>query len=104
MWTGGDGVDSAERVRPVLERLGLDADVMLAAAASPEAKLALKANTEEAIAAGVFGVPTMIVDGELFWGVDALPHLEAFLDGRDPVDAAAIARWQGIVPSATRRL
>lgn len=104
VWAGGGGVDSLERVRAVLERLGLDADVMLAAATSPEAKIALKVNTDGAIAAGVFGVPTMIADGELFWGVDALPHLEAFLDGRDPIDAAALERWKGITPSATRRL
>jgi 2-hydroxychromene-2-carboxylate isomerase len=39
--------------------------------ADPEVKAALKRNTDEAIARGVFGVPTLAVGGELFWGVDA---------------------------------
>jgi len=39
--------------------------------ASPEVKEALRRNTDEAIARGVFGVPTIAVGDELFWGVDA---------------------------------
>ena len=41
----------------------------------------LKAHAEEAIATGVFGVPAMVVDGKVFWGLDALPMLRAYLDG-----------------------
>ena len=101
-WAGGDGVESPDAVRAVLERLGLDAPALLAAAAEPAAKAALKANTDGAIAAGVFGVPTAGVGDELFWGVDALPHLDDFLAGRDPLTPEALARWKHIVPSATR--
>lgn len=49
--------------------------------ASQEVKAELKANTEAAIAAGVFGVPTFVVDDKLFWGLDALPMLRAYLEG-----------------------
>ena len=101
-WAGGGGVESPERVRGILEGLGLDASAMLDAAAAPAAKAALKANTEAAIAAGVFGVPTALADGELFWGVDSLPHLDDFLAGRDPLPRDALSRWAHIVPSATR--
>ena len=48
-----------------------------------QVKSQLKANTEEAIARGLFGVPTFELDGKLFWGVDALPMLSAYLRG-DP--------------------
>ena len=41
--------------------------------ASPEVKDALRRNTDEAIARGVFGVPTLAVGDELFWGLDATP-------------------------------
>lgn len=41
----------------------------------------LKAHTDGAIAQGVFGVPTFEVDGQVFWGLDALPMLRAYLDG-----------------------
>jgi 2-hydroxychromene-2-carboxylate isomerase len=102
-WAGGGGVESPERVRAILERLGLDAPALLDAAAAPAAKAALKANTDAAIAAGVFGVPTAAVGDELFWGVDALPHLDDFLAGRDPLPPDALERWKGIVASATRR-
>jgi len=47
-------------------------------------------------------VPTAAVGDELFWGVDALPHLDDFLAGRDPLTPEALARWKHIVPSATR--
>jgi 2-hydroxychromene-2-carboxylate isomerase len=50
---------------------------------SESVKTQLKANTEEAMALGVFGVPTLVVDDKLFWGLDALPMLRAYLD-HDP--------------------
>lgn len=46
-----------------------------------DVKAQLKAHSDEAIAQGVFGVPTLAVDGKLFWGLDALPMLRAFLLG-----------------------
>ena len=46
-------------------------------------KQQLKAHTDEALALGVFGVPTFAVDGQLFWGFDALPMLRAYLEGDD---------------------
>ena len=48
---------------------------------SAEVKAQLKSNTDEAIARGVFGVPTFCVDDKLFWGLDALPMLREYLDG-----------------------
>lgn len=43
-------------------------------------------NTEEALAAGAFGVPSFAVDGRLFWGLDSLPMLKAYLEGDDCFD------------------
>jgi 2-hydroxychromene-2-carboxylate isomerase len=48
-----------------------------------EVKGALRQLTEQAVAAGVFGVPTFVVDGRLFWGLDALPMLRDYLNGHD---------------------
>jgi 2-hydroxychromene-2-carboxylate isomerase len=48
---------------------------------SAEVKLRLQQQTERAIELGLFGVPSMVVDGEVFWGQDALPMLRAYLDG-----------------------
>ena len=44
-------------------------------------KAQLKANSDEALARGAFGVPSIEVDGKLFWGLDALPMLRSCLDG-----------------------
>ncbi len=46
----------------------------------PVVKQALRRTTEEAIARGVFGVPTFWVDGELFWGFDATGMLLDYLN------------------------
>lgn len=59
------------------ERLGV-ADPEQAVQA-PAVKEALWDNTNEAIAAGVFGVPTFVTGGEVFWGDDALPMLLDYL-------------------------
>ena len=61
---------------------------LVAAAQQPEAKARLRAQTDLAIAAGVFGVPTMIVEDQLFWGYDDWPFLELYLAGKDPARPA----------------
>lgn len=99
-WGGGGGVETVDAIARVL---GEDAR-LLAEAAAPAAKQRLRDATDAAIAAGVFGVPSMIADGELFWGCDSLPHLERFLDGDDPITPADVAAFRALVPSATRPL
>jgi 2-hydroxychromene-2-carboxylate isomerase len=44
-------------------------------------KAQLRAHAEEAIACGAFGVPSFEVDGKVFWGLDGLPMLRAYLEG-----------------------
>jgi 2-hydroxychromene-2-carboxylate isomerase len=62
------------------ELIGEGADEVIARTGSPEIKAALKDATDGAVAAGVFGAPTFVVDGgELFWGQDRLPLVEAAL-------------------------
>ncbi|MDO5289192.1 MAG: 2-hydroxychromene-2-carboxylate isomerase [Pseudomonadota bacterium] len=56
---------------------------------SPAVKAQLRAATDAAAAAGVFGVPAFGVDGRLFWGLEALPMLRAHLQG----DARLAAVW-----------
>jgi len=51
----------------------------------------------------VFGVPTMLVGDEPFWGYDDFPYLERFLAGNDPIDPAAWRKWSDPPrPSAVR--
>jgi 2-hydroxychromene-2-carboxylate isomerase len=103
-WGGaGLGVDNEPGVRAALARAGLVAAPLLERAATAELKQRLRRHGEEAIAAGVFGVPTMIVDGELFWGYDSFAHLERYLRGEDPISAEDLRRWRDLPASAQRR-
>jgi 2-hydroxychromene-2-carboxylate isomerase len=60
----------------VLRDAGFDPGELLAAIGTPEVKDRLRANTEEAVARGVFGAPTMFVGKELFFGQDRLGFVE----------------------------
>ena len=51
----------------------------------------------------MFGVPTMIVEGELFWGTDSLEHLDRYLRGEDPVHQNDLAKWQAVPVTANRQ-
>ena len=68
----------------------------------PEVKGRLRANTDEAIQRGIFGVPTLSLDGELFWGVDSLPFLEARLGGAQRPSEDKLRPWLALEASATR--
>jgi 2-hydroxychromene-2-carboxylate isomerase len=56
----------------LLETLGRDPGAVLARAESPENKAALRAQTERAQALGIFGAPSFVAGGELYWGNDRL--------------------------------
>ena len=77
IWRDGNSADSAQALREPAHRLGVD-DVE-AALADPAIKEQLRRNTDAAIEGGVFGVPTLSIDGELFWGNDAHPMMAAVL-------------------------
>ena len=83
VWQGGAAADDAVRLQALTQQLEPVRSVD-----APEVKDQLKANTEEAIACGVFGVPTCVVDGKVFWGLDALPMMRAYLDGDAWFDSA----------------
>lgn len=102
-WGGGPGIDDPATVAGILDAVGVDGHALVAAAGEAPAKARLRAETEAAIAAGVFGVPTLIADGELFWGDDSLDDLDRFLAGDDPIDQAALAAWADLPAAAQRR-
>jgi 2-hydroxychromene-2-carboxylate isomerase len=60
-------------------KMGLDAAAVAASCSDANYKDKLKAQCETAITMGLFGAPTIIVDGEVFWGNDRLPQVERWL-------------------------
>lgn len=100
IWAEGRAADDAAALAPLGQRLGI-ADVA-AAIATPEVKAQLRENTEAAIAAGVFGVPSLVVDGQVFWGNDAFDFALAFLEDPGLLDANEMARL-ATLPEGARR-
>lgn len=61
------------------ERVGIDRDRLITATSDPLIKQALRRATEAAFQLGVFGVPTLAIDDELFWGDDRIENAAAHL-------------------------
>lgn len=79
MWENGHNMADSQVIAEVLTAAGFDAPALAARAQEPAAKDALAANTESAVARGVFGVPTFFVGEEMFWGKERLAQVEAAL-------------------------
>lgn len=88
LWRDGKAGDSADALRDVARQLGIDNTE--AALARPDVKEALRRNFESAVADRVFGVPTLVCEGQLFWGNDATPMFEQWLDDPGLFDTAGM--------------
>ena len=99
LWERGMPGDSIETLAGVAKSLGIEDPA--AAIARDEVKRELLANGEEALALGVFGVPTLRVRDELFWGNDATDL--ALACARDPGTLDAEMRRVDELPEAIQR-
>jgi hypothetical protein len=63
----------------------LDGARLVADSKAQAVKQALRANTDTAIEKDVFGVPTMLIDDQLFWGIDQMEYMDLYLQGKDPI-------------------
>jgi 2-hydroxychromene-2-carboxylate isomerase len=97
VWIGGGDANDARRLAELSTRLAPPRDP-----AGADVKAELRRLTDDAVAAGVFGVPTLTLDERHFWGLDALPMVRDTLRGgawfAGPGWAAA-----AIAPPAVRR-
>jgi 2-hydroxychromene-2-carboxylate isomerase len=73
IWVSGEEATDPVRFSGLCNELGVQPERL------SEVKDLLRANTEQAAARGVFGVPSFVVDGEVFWGADSIGFLKAFL-------------------------
>jgi 2-hydroxychromene-2-carboxylate isomerase len=103
-WGGGPGVHEPAVVARIADEAGLDGTALVAGARQEEIKARLKAQTDEALALGAFGIPSIVVDGELFWGYDSFGHVERRLAGRDPLGDVDLSQWKDLPASARRRV
>jgi len=79
LWAEDKNIADEGTLAQVADLLGLDGRMLLQAAQTPGVQEQLDKNTDEAIAANVFGAPWYVVDGEGFWGQDRLDFVERAL-------------------------
>jgi 2-hydroxychromene-2-carboxylate isomerase len=100
IWVQGRAGDNSDALQPLLQQLGIGAD----AVADLAVKNALRANTHAALAAGVFGVPTLQVGDALFWGNDAHAFALAVLDDPALLDDPQMRRIANLPIAASRNV
>jgi len=99
LWTtGGDPADAV-----AFAALARALDVSEAQLTSAGVKDTLRRNTEDAVARGVFGVPTLEIDGEHFWGADSIDFAKAFLADRGVLHNEEMRRLDGLPVAAARK-
>ena len=97
-WRGGLDANAPDRLHALAQQLAPVRDPD-----SAEVKAALREATADAVARGIFGVPTIELEGRLFWGLDALDMLAACLRGDPWFDSGAWDAAASPPPAAHRR-
>ena len=79
-WEAGDaGIQTYEGMAESVAELGVDVDLFVEKAESPEVREELINVTQRALTEGIFGAPTMVVDDEIYWGKDRFEFIEDHL-------------------------
>ena len=102
VWRDGHLPTETQHWNALLEELRASTEVTVEMLDSPDVKQQLRDNGEQAIAAGVFGVPTAVVDGRCFWGLDGTDMLAAYLNG-DPFFQSDLLRQAQNLPQGVQR-
>ncbi len=102
-WEQGLDVTVAAILESIASQCGLDGAKLLTDANDATNKAALAQSTAHAIELGIFGVPTLRVDGENFWGEDRLDDLLVWLEGGLRVDEDVYRRVLERPASAQRK-
>ncbi len=92
VWADDLDVSDAAVIATILDRHGLEAALLLDAAASERVRAAYAENTDRAVENGVFGSPFYLFDGQVFWGQDRLEILEEVVVQRLRRDGLALGR------------
>jgi 2-hydroxychromene-2-carboxylate isomerase len=96
VWSSGEDANDPGRFSALCTEIRVDP------ARHPEVKDRLRANTEEAAARGVFGVPSLVIDGEVFWGADSMAFAQDFLRDRRVIDNEEMRRVDALPTGAAR--
>ncbi len=95
-WAGGMDIGNDDVLKNILQAAGLPVAELFEKMEAKDARRELKQNLENAINQKLFGVPSFIVEGELFWGHDSIPYLEKFLKGEDLLDKNKYTAYENL--------
>jgi 2-hydroxychromene-2-carboxylate isomerase len=101
LWMEGRDPDDPATLHAAANAVGLPE--AMPAIGTPEVKARLTANTEAAATAGVFGVPTMQVGAERFWGNDSIEMMNAYLNDARLFERGELARVATLPYGAVRK-
>ena len=88
LWARDEDMSRPEALLACAARAGFDGAALLDAAEGSSVRLRYEEALGEAVKAGVFGAPSYVLDGEVFWGQDRLDLLDSALaSGRGPYRA-----------------
>lgn len=99
-WEKGLDIGSDDSLKRILTENNLYSDELVEKMESKEARIDLKKNVEIAIGKNIFGVPSFVVDDEIFWGNDSIFYLKKYLQGEDPLDKK---KYQKFIKNFTSR-
>lgn len=99
-WQKRIDMGEPEELLAALRADDLPADELYERSFSREAKAELKANIQEAIGFGAFGVPSFVVHDELFWGQDSMEDLRQYIEGKDFLDREKLKTLLDSTPRA----
>jgi len=103
-WQESVHISEPDALESLLDGNGVDGASAIQRGMSTNAKDFLRQNTNGAVAAGVFGVPSFIFGEQLFWGLSDLAIIEAKLGGEDTLDQDTSKSWnKNVRPSARRK-
>lgn len=76
VWAEDRNINDWRELEAIANEAGLPGDILVQAAQDAGTEEEFLQNTEDALARGIFGIPSYVVDGELFWGQDRLDWVE----------------------------
>jgi len=97
VWMSGENANDDSRFAALCRELQVAPDQLAAT------KDALRKNTEDAAARGIFGVPSFVADGEVFWGADAVEFVNAFLANPAVIRNDEMRRVDALPAGAARK-
>jgi 2-hydroxychromene-2-carboxylate isomerase len=96
VWTTGEDASDPGRFSSLCAKLGTDPS------RRPEVKDLLRKNTDDAMARGIFGVPSFAINEEVFWGADSIEFAKAYLADPRVLDNEEMRRVDGLPAAASR--